>query len=133
MTGTEYYTVKEGKAEKFESIGSDRVAPTGQDVLVIPGTMFSKARRIAIYPANSPKPFPLSDPIKVEPDSLSVADLQNLQGPYISGLVKRALGLEDGEFKTKDWIMLAITGTTLVLNGAGLYLVVELARRFNVI
>ncbi len=137
MIETEYFIVKEGKAVPMPEadLGDGRITPTGSQVLLIPKTgWFGKERRIALYPVNSPTPFPLGDPVALTPDSFGVSDLKNLMGPYISSLVRRALGLEDeSAFKTKDWIILAITGAGTATSIGTLYLAYKLANRFGLI
>lgn len=132
-TKTEYYEVKEGQAVELPSvdIGKGRVAPTGTEILELPAKW--GRRRIAIYPTNSPTPFPVGAPVTIGPRAFGVADLQNLIGPYISGLVKRALNLDETQIKVKDWIVIGLSGLSLAISGATLWIVVKLARLVGVL
>lgn len=134
---TEYYTVKEGIATPIANldIGAGRTSPTGADLVELPSRhWWESKRKIAVYPVNSPTPFPLGSPHTISPKAFGVADLQNLLGPYISSLVKRALVLQETEaLKMRDWVMIGLAGLSLVISCIGLYLLVQIARYIEVI
>lgn len=138
-TTTEYYRVEAGelvqlpndKDELFAKHG--RVPPEGGEVVALPPPKWwksNKARRIAVYPENGSRAWPLSTPKANGPKELSPADVINLFGPYLSGLLTRALRLaaDAGKFQAKDWLLLIVTGLSLILSGTTLGIVVKVFR-----
>lgn len=78
-----------------------RRRPTGEETVEIPPSW--KRRRVAFYPEPSPTPWPIGRPATAEsPDAFRVADLERLLGPYLSGMVARAMKLREEELKKLD-------------------------------
>lgn len=135
MIKTEYYTVREGRAVKLQSVdlGQGRTEPQGHDVIEIPSRhWWESRRRLVVYPDNSPTPYPLGSPIQIMPNAFGVTDLQNLMGPYLSGLVRRALLLGDLKFTPKEWVIIILTGISAALSAGALWVCVEIARKAGV-
>lgn len=141
---TEYLKVKGGQAVPFETQDHDemlvregRTPPTGMDVVEIPGVSFwrdaRKPRRLAFWSETSPTAWPLGERVVVPPKAFRVADLVNLLGPYLSGIVARALKLSKEKFSLKDWVLIGLTGTSLLISIVVLIIVVVAFRRADLL
>lgn len=111
---TEEFIVKAGVAiplsnERMTQAGM-YMEPTGVEVVTLPPKLTLKPRRLALYPVNSIRPFPLSGTAVLPPEAMKPEDFLNLYGPYPPTLLRRAaqgLVAEFEKFRLKDWIVIA--------------------------
>ena len=127
MTTTEIFEVKAGIAKPISAKNlltqAGRVEPTAHEIVTLPAKWAWGQRRIALYPKNSIRPFPVSAPIIQLPGTFGVEDMKNTFGPYLPSIMRRALRVDDGEWKLKDWIILGVASGAFLLSGVTLYLV----------
>lgn len=117
----EHFEVRAGRAIPIVNRLHDEgfVEPTGVEVVELPPAPISKfgsPRRIALYPANGPRPWPVASQQVIQPGALSRNDLKNLIGPLMPYLLRRALNLAE-DVKGWQWLMLALVFANTAVGG----------------
>ena len=127
MTTTEIFEVKAGKAIPLDAkrllTVAGRIEPNAVEVVEIPAKLGWGPRRIALYPKGSIRAFPVSGGFNAPPGTFGVEDMKNTFGPYLPSIMRRALRVDDGEWKLKDWIILGVASGAFLISGVTLYLV----------
>lgn len=94
-----------------------KIRPSADETITIPGKVdwLGRPRRVALYPSGSAKPWPVARENVVNPDSLKDHDLMRLFGPYISGMIQRALKLNE-KITAKDIWLFCLSGGALLVS-----------------
>jgi len=126
MVKTELMVVKQGVAlplnEEGETDDGKYAPPNGAEVVTIPWSWrgLIGARRISLYPMNSPKAWPLGTEAVVQPGAFTHAMAKVLYGPVLPSLFQRALFAMLEKWRSADKaILLMVCVNTLGELGLG--------------
>jgi hypothetical protein len=103
---------------------------TSRDILNLPSRLgkWGSARRIVVYPASSPKPYPLgAGEVTLAPEAYRARDVMNLEGGYWPNMLARALGLAQ-KMTPKDWIIIGLVTVNILLSCGAVYLAYKIAK-----
>lgn len=134
----EHFVIESGQAvplpTTLETGEGKYKPPTGGEVVEIPPAKpwrWFKPRKIALYPAQSPRPFPLALPGQLDPSAYRAADVKNLEGDFMATLLRRTLGIDLDKLRLKDWLILILVSANLLATAFISWVVYQIGARIN--
>jgi len=102
------------------------------EIITIPATFgFRRKMRVALYPKDSPRPFPLTAN-QIQPGALKTGDLKNLKGKFLPDLIRRALELPN-KLRVSEIIVFVLLGVSLLLGIVSAYMAYKVAHYLGLV